>query len=121
MVTRLLLLALAIFVLHSGFQFAEPPVKNGMLEGKMKDLAANRGRKSERSLRKELMAYVREKDIPLNEAKLVVQITNERVIMAASYEIEVEVLGYSRLYEFYPASEEGARLDRRYRSSRSTR
>ena len=80
-----------------------------MLEGKMKELVKNRGMRGERELTRDLMAYIREKDIPLPERFLMVNLDNTGVTIAAKYVSRVDVLFYTQSYNFTPASSETAR------------
>ena len=120
MVTRLLLIALVLFSANTGWQFASPPVKKSLLEGKMKDLAKNRGRRTERQLRRDILEFSREKDIPLREQQLMVTIDNNGVEIAAKYNHSVNILGYSHVYHFDPATSDEARnlVYYRHRNSR---
>ena len=109
MVFRLLAIALALLVLHFGWQLAEPPIKNSMLEGKMREMIRDRGMRGEKELRRDVLAYAREKDIPLEERYLMINLDNSGVSIAAAYETDVNVLFYTQHYRFKAASSEDAR------------
>ena len=109
MVFRLFIIACALLVLHFGWQLGEPHMKNYLLEGKMKELVKNRGMRGEKDLKRDIMAYAREKDIPLNERHLVVNLDNSGVSIAAQYRTHVDVLFHTQEYVFTPASSEQAR------------
>jgi len=109
MVFRLLTIALALLVLHFGWQLAEPPIKSSMLEGKMKEMVKDRGMRGEKELKRDVMAYAREKDIPLDERNLVINLDNSGVTIAARYETDVNVLFYTQHYSFRVASNDEAK------------
>jgi hypothetical protein len=104
MVLRLLLVLLVLLGLHAGYQFASPFIVNAMLEGKMKDMVKHRGLRGENDLRRDLMAYIREKNIPIHEGEIFIEVSNARVAMAAAYETDVKVWFYQRHYDFQAAT-----------------
>jgi hypothetical protein len=123
MIRGILILTLVIGVLVAGYQFAEPPVQNYMLEGKMKDSAKAAGRRAndDQRVRVEIMKWVEDKDIPLPAADLVVVQENETIEIAASYSVTVDFLGYEKTYHFTPATSEEARKHYAFNKSQRRR
>jgi len=111
MILRLLGVLLVLLALHGGYTLASPAIKNGLLEGKMKDLVKERGLKGERELMRDTLAFAREKGIPIDENNIVVRMDNYGVSIAARYETDVDLWGvYTRHYEFYPTTAPEASL-----------
>ena len=96
--------------MSEGRVFASPVVKNQMLEGKMKDIARNRGMREEREIRRDIMKYVSEKNIPLQPTRLQVHLDDGKVTIAGYYTTSAKLLFVERDYEFFPASRPEARL-----------
>lgn len=118
MIRGLFFLFLFIGGIYVAYVFTSPMVKNTMLERKMRETSRTLTAKSEASVRKEIMAYVSEKGIDVDESEIVVVLseptksigTETRVTIAAHYSTEATFLNYIRHYEFFPASHESARL-----------
>jgi hypothetical protein len=110
MIRGLIALALFIALLQAGFLFASPMVKNSMLEGKMRELARSKTAKSETSLLRDIMEFVDEKGIPLDEKEIVIVVKDNKATIAAHYTTQVKYLKYVHRYEFFPASDERARM-----------
>lgn len=118
MIKGLLILAIVIFALNVAYQFSAPMIKNTMLEGKMSEVASNHGRKSEAEIHSEIMDFVKDKGINLDDSELVVHVDEGgRAHMAARYEARANFWNYSRTYSFFPATDDKARL---YWSRRGT-
>jgi hypothetical protein len=115
------LFSLAVFIggIYVAYVFTSPMIKNSMLEKKMYEVTRTLTAKSEASVRKEIMAYIHEKDIDIDEREIVVivrepttSLGNEnKVTIAGHYSTEVTFLNYSHQYEFFPASDDAARLN----------
>jgi hypothetical protein len=86
-----------------------------MLEGKMKKLVQERGLKGERELMRDILAFAREKGIPMDENNVVVRMDNYGVSIAAHYQAQTNLWGvYTKHYQFYPASNPDASLAPRH-------
>ncbi len=109
MIRGLLILALFIFTLRLGFQFASPVIKNTLLEGKMQEIASNHGMKTETELRKDLMEFIKEKHIDLDMDQVYFELSDRGCYIAAHYSTEVRFWKYGHTYEFFPASSLSAR------------
>jgi hypothetical protein len=111
MIKGLLILAIVIFGLNVAYQFSAPMIKNTLLEGKMSEVASNHGRKSEAEIHKEIMDFVKDKGINLDESELVVHVGEDgRAHLAARYQARADFWNYSRTYTFFPATDDKARL-----------
>ncbi len=111
MIRGLLGFLLVLAAIHLGYRFTSPYIKNTMLEGKMQDLIRDQGLKGERELRRDTMAFVDEKNIPLRDRDLVVTVPeNGTATIAAHYSCDVTFWFYTRHYEFFPASTPSASL-----------
>ena len=110
MLRGLLGIVLLLFGIQLGYSFGSPPIKNSMLEGKMKDIARNPGLRGENEIRRDVMAFVVEKNIPMQSAQLQVTMNGDKVGIAAHYKTRVEVLFLSRDYEFFPSSDPSVRM-----------
>lgn len=111
MIKGLLILAIVIFALNAVYQVTAPLIKNTMIEGKMVDVAGNHGLKSAGEVQVEIMDYIRDKGIDLDESQLIVHQTDDgRIHLAARYETTGTFWKYSRSYVFFPASDAKARL-----------
>ena len=110
MIRGLLTLAVFIFLLNQAYMFTSPYIKNTMLDGKMTELAKNRGHRSEAQIRAELMKFIYEKDIEIDDGNVMVEKTGAGVHLAARYQTEVSFWNYTRGYPFFPASSDQARL-----------
>ena len=123
MIRGILILTLVIGALVAAYHFAEPPIQNYLLEGKMKDSAQAAGRRAndDQRVRVEIMKWVEDKGIPLPAADLVVIQENETIEVAASYSVTVDFLGYEKVYEFQPASSEEARKHYAFNKSQRRR
>jgi NAD kinase len=111
MIKGLLITAIVIFALNGVYQVTAPLIKNTMLEGKMDELAKNHARKAEGELHAELMDFVKDKGINLNETELMVHVGEDgKVLLAARYGAQARFMNYSRSYVFFPASSDKARL-----------
>lgn len=110
MIRGLLAFALFVLVLQAGFLFASPVVKNSMLEGKMREIARSKTAKSETSMLRDVMDFVNEKGIDLDQEEIVIVIKDNKATIAAHYTTDVKYLSYVHHYEFFPASDEGARM-----------
>ncbi len=114
MIRGLLGFLLVLAAIHLGYKFTSPYIKNTMLEGKMQDLIHDQGLKGERELRRDTMAFVEEKHIPLTDRQLVVMVPETGTsTIAAHYSCDVTFWFYTRHYEFYPASSPSASLEAR--------
>jgi len=119
MIKGLFFLLLFIGGIHVAYVFTSPVYKNTMLEKKMRDASRTLTAKSEASVRKEIMEYVYEKGIDIDESEIVVILsepstsigTESKVTIAGHYSTEATFLNYIRQYEFFPASHDAARLD----------
>jgi hypothetical protein len=111
MIKGLLVLAIVIFALNGAYQFTSPLIKNTMLEAKIDEAARNHGRKSEAEIHHEVMEFVKDKGINLDESELMVHETDDgKIHLAARYEARGAFWKYSRSYVFFPASDDKARL-----------
>jgi hypothetical protein len=111
MIKGLLVLAICIFILNLAYLFVSPIIKNTMLEGKMTEVARNHGRKGEAEIHAEIMVYVYDRDIDLEENELMVEVTDEGdAHVAARYETHASFWNYTRTYRFAPVSGDKARL-----------
>jgi hypothetical protein len=111
MIKGLLILAIVIFAMNLGYQFTAPVIKNRMLEAKMNEVATNHGRKVEAEIQEEIMDFVHDKGIDLDENNLVVKVSDDGLAhMAARYQTTVSFINYSRTYMFFPATDDRARL-----------
>ena len=61
MIRGLLAFALFVVLLHVGYVFASPIVKNTMLERKMREVARAKAVKSETSILRDIMSFVYDK------------------------------------------------------------
>ncbi len=114
MIKGLLVLIILLLAVNVAYIFCSPMVKNTMLEGKMHDLATERGLKGEVELRRDTMNFAHEKNIPLDEDQLVVTVADDGTAsIAGHYTVDARFWFYDRHYEFYPASEASARLEPR--------
>jgi len=121
MIKGLLTVFLILGAMHLAYLFSSPTIKNRMLEGKMREIAQDGVMKPESQIRREVMAFVDEKGIPLSADAVVIQKENNRVTIAAHYTDSVQFWFYRRDYEFYPASRASARLKPRHqRAARRT-
>ena len=109
MIRGLLIFALFIFTLRLGFMFASPVIKNTLLEGKMQEIATNHGMKTETELRKDLMAFLKDKHVDLDMDQVYFEMNDQGCYIAAHYTTEVKFWKYGHTYEFYPASSLSAR------------
>ena len=109
MIRGLLWLAVFILVIRLAVLFSSPVVKNTMLEGKMREIASHYRVKTETDLRKDLMAFIDEKQIDLEMDDVFFQMDEEGCYIAAVYTTEVRVWKYGHTYEFSPASSFSAR------------
>jgi hypothetical protein len=110
MIRALLGLAILLGAIHIAYAFGSPVIRNTMLEGKMREVAQSRTAKSELSVHKDIMDFVYDKGIDLDPSDLVIVIRNNTVTIAAHYTTDVTYWSYTRHYEFYPASDESARM-----------
>jgi hypothetical protein len=118
MIRGLFFLALFMGGIHVTYVFTSPMIKNTMLERKMREATRTLTAKSEASVRKEIMEYIYEKDIDIDESEIVVTLheptttmgQESKVTIAGHYSTEATFLNYIRHYEFFPASHEAARL-----------
>lgn len=109
MIRGLIFLTLFIGGLHVAYVFGSPMVKNTMLEKKMREIARSRAEKTESSVRRDVMDFVKDKEIDLDPSELVVVVKDKKTIIAAHYTTEASLFRYVREYEFFPASDESAR------------
>jgi hypothetical protein len=120
MIRGLLLFLLILAVIHIGYTFASPVIKNKMLEGKMKEVAKTSPLKRESQLRHDVMEFVYDKGIPLEPGELIIERHDQKFTIAAHYKTHARFWFYERYYEFYPASHPSAALSpRRSRSGRA--
>jgi hypothetical protein len=112
MIRVLLTLGLVIFACHLTVVFGGPVLENRMLEGKMRDVAEDRALRPDREIRDEVMEFIREKGIPLTEEQVVFQKADRGYRIAARYHVTAKFLFLEHAYDFYPASEDRARLRR---------
>ncbi len=117
MIKGLFFLAVFIGGIHVTYVFTSPMIKNTMLEKKMYEVTRTVTAKSEASVRKEIMEFIDEKGIDIDESEIVVVLTDNRITIAGHYSTEAGFLNYIRQYEFFPASHDAARLDWRRRAS----
>ncbi|NNF06189.1 MAG: hypothetical protein HKN21_05465 [Candidatus Eisenbacteria bacterium] len=110
MILRLLLVMLLLAGIHCGWKLTSPVVGNAMLEGKMKEMVKNRGMRGERELRRDVMAFAAEKNIPLHESNLFVRVENNKTTIAAAYERDVDLRIYQHHYEFFPATDPSVKI-----------
>jgi hypothetical protein len=109
MIRKILILASIILGVNVVWMFSSPLVKNAMLEGKITDLAHNRGLKTSYELRQEVMSFAVEKGIPLPAAQLIVEVSLEKTLIAAHYTKAVEFWFLNHTYEFTIASDPDAK------------
>lgn len=121
MVLRLLFFLLVILGLTTGYQFVEPDIRNYLLEQKMKELVKERGRKRDFELRRDTIAFAREKEIPIKEDQILVTVDENRATIAAMYTDHREFWIFERDYVFTPASSEDARLKPSVKKSKKRR
>ncbi len=110
MIRGLLWFLLFLGGIHASYLFGGPFVKNRMLEAKMKDIARNPGMRQEREIRRDVMAFVHEKGISMAPNQLQVTVNERGIIIAARYDVHVELLFVERDYEFFPASNPAFRM-----------
>ena len=112
MIRGLLWLLVFVLSIHVTYTFTSPVIKNRMLEGKMKDIAANRGMRQVPEIRRDVMKFVDEKNIPLPPARLQVSLDGTRCTIAGYYTTQAKLFFVERTYEFFPASHPSVRLKR---------
>jgi len=118
MIKGFFFLALFIGGIHVTYVFTSPMIKNSMLEKKMYAVTRTLTAKSEASVRKEIMEYIHEKNIDIDEREIVVILTEpttssgseNKITIAGHYSTEATFLNYIHHYEFFPASHDAARL-----------
>jgi hypothetical protein len=110
MIRGLLVFLCILTAIHVGYIFASPVIKNKMLEGKMKEVAKESALKPAELIRKDLMEFINEKEIPLTSSEIVIQQDGRKLTLAAHYTTHAEFWFYERDYEFFPASHPSARL-----------
>ena len=110
MIRGLLAIALFVALLHVGYVFASPVVKNTMLERKMREVARSQAVKSETSILRDIMSFVYDKGIELDQQDLVIVVRQDKATIAAHYTMDVSFWSYRHHYEFFPASDETARM-----------
>jgi hypothetical protein len=109
MIRGLLLFLFVLASIHVGYIFASPVIKNKMLEGKMKEVAKESALKGESQIRRDVMRFVEEKDIPLSENQLVIVNQDRKLTISAHYSSHAEFWFYQRDYEFFAASHPSAK------------
>jgi hypothetical protein len=110
MIRGVIIFGLVILAIHAGIVFGSPVVKNRLLEARMHEVAQNRAMKSEDALRRDMMEFISEKGIPLQEDDLIFTKSGDQFQIAARYQTEARLWFYSRLYDFAPASDPSAAL-----------
>lgn len=110
MIRGLLIFAVILLTLNAGYVFVSPVVKNAMLEGRMEDVAKNRGMKGKAAIRRDLMEFIQEKKLPIAAEQLRIEKVGDEMTVAARYTVEATMWKYTRVYHFNPASHESARL-----------
>ena len=121
MIRGLFFIGLFIGGVHVAYVFTSPMIKNTMLERKMQEATRTLIAKSETSVRKEVMEFVYEKNIDIDESEIVVVLKDNKYTVAGHYSTEATFLNYIRHYEFFPASHDAARLTWRRKGVQAVR
>ena len=109
MVKAILIIGVILLVVHMAWVFASPVVNKTMLEGRMKELATNRGMKGEHDLLKDVQSYAEERKIPVPPHAFFIEISGKKTLIAARYTQEAEYWFLHHRYDFTVGSSEEAR------------
>ncbi len=110
MIRALFGVAVLLLGIHVGYIFLSPSIQNRMLQGKMEEVSKNRTLRSDQAVRRQVMDFIRDKDIPLGPQDLVITMDDNGTTIAAHYKVTSRFWFYERQEEFYPASSSAARL-----------
>lgn len=113
MIRGLFGVAVLLLGIHVGYIFLSPSIQNRMLQGKMEEVSKNRTLRSDQAVRRQIMDFIRDKDIPLGPEDLVITMDENGITIAAHYKVTSRFWFYEREEEFYPASSGAARLSPR--------
>ncbi len=110
MIRGLFGVAMFILAIHIAHIFLSPSIQNRMLQGKMEEISKNHTLRSEKDVRRQVMDFIREKNIPVGAEDLVIRLDENGTTIAAHYKVTSRFWFYERQEEFYPASAGDARL-----------
>ena len=109
------LFGVAVFILciHVAHIFLSPSIQNRMLQGKMEEVSRNHTLRTKKDVRRQVMEFIREKNMPLSPEDLVITLNEDGTSIATHYKVTSRFWFYEREEEFYPASSNEARLSPR--------
>ncbi len=105
-------LGIAAFVLaaQAAYTFGMPHVETKLVSQKMEELTLQHKLKNDAELKRDILSYMRDKQLAVTEKNVRVQRFPNKVTIAAHYERPVDYLFIHKKWTFYPASEPGASL-----------
>jgi hypothetical protein len=112
-------ICLVLMLAHALFRFGFPHILHRMLAMRVREIVAESTLNSEEFIRGEILDYVRQKKIPLDEDRLIVWRKDGKVRVWLAYDQVVRLPFYTYSKSFLLARPEGIEPPRNYRRIRS--
>ena len=97
---KILILVIVGIIGYGGWLYSKPYLQNHFLQRQMQGLADKAHLKNDREILEELIAFAKERDLPLVHRDFEVKRYDGRTMIAVEYEQVVETPFYSRAYKF---------------------